>query len=68
MIGWYSIVCAHNLIYLMKPLWFIASTSEYSLTQEANTRPMAESGPPPYFIRPGTLFLPGSSAKLLAPG
>ena len=27
--------------------------------------PQAESGPPPCFILPGTLFLPGSSAKLL---
>lgn len=27
--------------------------------------PQAESGPPPSFLRPGTLFLlPGSSAKL----
>ena len=27
----------------------------------------AESGPPPCFIWPGTLFLPGNSAELLAP-
>ena len=27
----------------------------------------AESGPPPCFILPGTLFLPSGSAKLLAP-
>ena len=27
----------------------------------------AESGPPPCFILPGTLFLPGRSAKLLDP-
>ena len=30
--------------------------------------PRAESGPPPCFIRPGTLFLPGSSTELLVPG
>ena len=29
--------------------------------------PWAESGPPPCFIWPGTLFLPSGSAKLLAP-
>ena len=29
--------------------------------------PRAESGPPPCFIWPGTLFLPGGSAELLAP-
>ena len=29
--------------------------------------PWAESSPPPCFIWPGTLFLPGGSAKLLAP-
>ena len=29
--------------------------------------PRAESGPPPGFIRPGSLFLPGSSTELLAP-
>ena len=27
----------------------------------------AESGPPPCFIRPGTVFLPSSSAELLSP-
>ena len=29
--------------------------------------PQAESGPPPCFIRPGTLFLPGSGTALLSP-
>ena len=29
--------------------------------------PWAESGPPPCFIQPSTLFLPGGSAELLAP-
>ena len=29
--------------------------------------PWAESGPPPCFTQPSTLFLPGGSTKLLAP-
>ena len=29
--------------------------------------PWVKSGPPPYFIWPGTLFPPSGSAKLLAP-
>ena len=29
--------------------------------------PRAESGPPPGFIQPSTLSLPGSSTELLAP-
>ena len=35
--------------------------------QAANKGPWAEPGPPPCFIRPGTLFLPVSSAEPLAP-
>ena len=29
--------------------------------------PWAESSPPPCFIQPSTLFLPGGNAELLAP-
>ena len=38
-----------------------------SKVQVANTSPVAEFGPPPCFIWPGILFLPSSSAELLAP-
>ena len=39
-------------------------TFAFSRAQVANTGPRAESGPPPCFIRPCTLFLPGGSAEL----
>ena len=39
--------------------------SSECMSQVANTRPSrAEPSPPPCFIRPGTLFLPGGSAEL----
>ena len=38
----------------------------FSLDHRWQTQgPWAESGPPPCFIQPGTLFLPGSSTELL---
>ena len=50
---------------VLKPALFIVLEHLGHLWQTQG--PWAESGPPPCFIWPGTVFLPGSSAELLAP-
>ena len=57
----YSVPLLYMSVFMPVPSRF----DYYGLrAQAANTRPAGPSGPPPCFIRPGTLFLPGGSTRL----
>ena len=57
--------------------WSVVSQARFAMGRQYSLEPLghrwqtqglrAESGPPPCFIQPDTLFLPSGSAELLAP-